>query len=48
MSEPAPKGRPARTKLLRRILRAIARMRPAATVLRVVYYALRVLDELTD
>ncbi|GGT02645.1 hypothetical protein [Streptomyces cinerochromogenes] len=48
MSEPAPDGRPARTKLLRRILRAIARLRLVATVLRFVYYALRVLDELTD
>ncbi|MFJ3981321.1 hypothetical protein [Streptomyces fungicidicus] len=48
MSEPAPQGRPARTKLLRRIRRAIARTRPVATVLRIVYYALRVVDELTD
>ncbi|MGV9252814.1 hypothetical protein [Streptomyces sp. NPDC003697] len=48
MSEPAHQGRPARTKLLRRIWRAFARMRPVATVLRVVYYALRVMDELTD
>ncbi|AIR96050.1 hypothetical protein [Streptomyces glaucescens] len=47
MSEPAPQGRPARTKLLRRILRATARMRPVVTVLQAVYYALRVVDELT-
>jgi hypothetical protein len=49
MSEPAPLGRPARTKPLHRILRAIARiLRPVVIVLQAVYYALRVVDELTD
>ncbi|MEV7383268.1 hypothetical protein [Streptomyces lydicus] len=48
MSEPAPQGRPARTKPLRRIRRAIARVRPVVTVLQGIYYVLRVVDELTD
>ncbi|MFI8243453.1 hypothetical protein ACIF83_40475 [Streptomyces sp. NPDC085866] len=49
MSEPAPQGRPARTKLLRRKLWATGRsLRPVVTVLQAVYYAVRVVDELMD
>lgn len=49
MPEPASdEDRPARTKLHRTVRTIVRKLRPVATVLQIVYYAVRVVREMMD